>query len=99
FVSMSLVHGAMAAAVAAVIAYFAPFSRVLRCLLIFSYHLAYGYAVIARSYVLTALLLFAIAELMTRKRQLPLLLGILLFLLANANTHSFFFAGVISSAW
>jgi hypothetical protein len=98
YLSMSLVHGALAVAVAWVIAYAAPFSRILRCLLIFSYLFAYEYAVVARPYVLTSLILLMIAAVMSRPRQRPVLLGALLFLLANANPHGFFISCVIASA-
>jgi hypothetical protein len=94
---MTIVHALLAVCVAGVVAFLAPFSRLTRALIVFSYHFVYEYAVIARSYVLTVLLLFLIAA-VWRGRRRPVVTGLLLFLLFNTNAHGFLIAGVIWSA-
>jgi hypothetical protein len=96
YISMTLLHTGLAIAVAAMIAFRAPFPRLYRCLIIFSYHFVYEYAVISRSYVLTVLLLMLIAATLTARTWRPRILGTLLFLLFNTNAHGFFIAGVLS---
>lgn len=93
--AMMLLHAGLAIAVAALIAFLAPFPRCIKCLTVFSYYFAYEYAVVARSYVLTILLLLLIVISLTRNRKRPLVIGILLFLLFNTNAHGFFVAGII----
>ena len=96
YLSMTIVHALLAVAVAAWIAFRAPFPRTLRCLLVFSYHFVYGYAVVARSYVLTVLFLLILVDFIHRNR--PILTGALLLLLANTNAHGFLVAGIIWTA-
>ena len=95
YVSMSLLHASLAIAAAGVIAFFAPLPRIFKVLILFSRFLLYEYAIIARSYVLTFLLLMLIAVVMTRQKRRDWLLGMLLFLLFNTNVHSFCIAAAI----
>jgi hypothetical protein len=78
---------------------FAPFSRTIRVLALFSYYLAYEYAVIARSYGLTVLLLFAAAALHSTRFSNPLRYAIVIALLMNANSHSFAIGCVLAAAF
>jgi hypothetical protein len=94
YVSMSLLHASLAIAAAGVIAFAAPFPRLFKVLVLFGKFLLYEYAIIARSYVLTLLLMMLIAVVLTRKRKRWRLLGVLLFLLFNTNVHSFCIAAV-----
>src|SRR6185437_15407066 len=93
--SMTLLHVSFAICVAGLIAFASPFTRVIKTLLVFSYYISYEFAVISRSYVLTIVLLFLIAIVLRSRTPRPLVLGLLLFLLFNANAHGFFIAGVI----
>jgi hypothetical protein len=95
--SMALLHAGLAIAVAAVIAFFAPFGRLFKALIIFGHYIAYEYAVVARSYVLTALLVFVIAMSLTAGRKRWWVTGMLLGLLFNTNAHGFLLAGIISA--
>jgi hypothetical protein len=95
--SMMLLHALLAIAVAALIAFFAPFPRLFKALIIFSHSIVYEYAIIERSYVLTTLLLLLIAMSLTARRKRWPLTGLLLLLLFNTNAHGFFFAGIISA--
>jgi len=96
--SMILLHAAIAIAVAGIIAFRAPFPPIIRALLVFSYYFSCEYAVIARSYALTGLLLFLVAVVWTSKVKRWRLLGALLFLLCNTNVHGFMIAGAIGVA-
>jgi len=94
--SMLFLHVAIAIAFAALIALLSPFPRLFKVLIIFSYYFLYEFAVVARSYGLTVLLLMLIAIALTAPRRKMVVLGGLLFLLFNANAHGFFIAGSIS---
>lgn len=96
--SMILLHAAIAIAVAGIIAFRAPFPPIIRTLLVFSYYFSCEYAVIARSYALTGLLLFLVAVVWTSKVKRWRLLGALLFLLCNTNVHGFMIAVAIGVA-
>jgi len=76
-----------------------PFPAITSGLLLFSYYVAYEYAVIARSYSLSVLLLFAIAAAYGQRLTRPVAFGLLLALLANTNAHSFFVAAAIAAVW
>jgi hypothetical protein len=86
-------------AAAAMLLWRSPFPVVTSVLLLFSYYVAYEYAVIARSYSLSVLLLFAIAAAYGQRLTRPVAFGSLLALLANANPHSFFIAAAIAAVW
>lgn len=64
-----------------------PLPRVLTALLPFTFYLCYQYAVIARSYVLLPLLLFALAALGRTVRRHPVLRLLLLCALAGVSIH------------
>src|SRR5204863_9303328 len=57
YATQAVLHVAIAVAAAAVVLWRAPLPLGTRVLLVFSYYLAYEYAVIVRSYALSALLL------------------------------------------
>ncbi len=65
---------------------------VLRLLLPFSFILLYQYAVVARSYVLLPVLLFAIAAFYRDRARRIFLFTLLLCLLANASLHGMLIA-------
>lgn len=69
-----------------------PLPAVLRVLLPFSFLLGYEYSVLARSYVLTVVLLLLSAALHPSRRSRPFASGLVIGLLANTNSHGFFIA-------
>ena len=94
------VGGAFAACGMAVLLSYAPFPRVVRLLLPFTFFLAYQQAVIARSYVLVAALLFGACALLRRTRPAVLAGSLLLALLANVSLHGFVLSvGMAAAAW
>jgi hypothetical protein len=68
----------------ALLIFFAPFPRSIRLMLPFTFFLAFQYAVVARSYVLTPILLFGVAIVWRRS---PILVALLLGLLGNVALH------------
>lgn len=98
------VSGALACAGAWIILSRAPFPFWLRSTIVFSYFMAYQYAVVARSYALDLLLIPLIAASFANRLDRPIRYGALLSLLANANAHSFIiaaplFAEFMFAAW
>ena len=84
--------GACAALAVLVLLRCAPFPRFLRLLLPFTFFLAYQDAVVARSYVLFAVLAFGAAALLRARARRPnqmWLLALLLGLMANLSLHCF----------
>jgi hypothetical protein len=100
FAGMHWVAAAFAAAAVVVLMRFAPFPRVLRLLLPFTFFLAYQDAVVARSYVLFSLLAFGAAALLRGRLQRPWLLALLLGSMANLSIHCFLASlGLAAVAW
>ncbi|HXE51483.1 MAG TPA: hypothetical protein VN541_00620, partial [Tepidisphaeraceae bacterium] len=95
YVSMTLLHVVLAIAACGLLVFAAPFPRWFKCLVAFSYPFCFQYAVVARTYVLDVLLLWLIAMALTARNRRMWVVGLLLFLLANANTHGLFIAAVI----
>ncbi|MEA2733790.1 MAG: hypothetical protein QOE14_241 [Humisphaera sp.] len=95
---MGWVHAAIAIAAAAIFLRYAPFPMITRGLALFSYYLAYEYAVVARNYSLLALMLFTTASLYARRRERPIAFAIALFFLFNTTTHGALFAAIIATA-
>ena len=85
--TMQLLAALSAAAGAALVLWLSPCPAAVRAAIPFTYFLLYQYAVVARSYVLVAPLLFAIAWLFPRARSKPWILIALLILLANVSLH------------
>jgi hypothetical protein len=81
--------GGLAVGGVVVLLRYAPFPRVLRLLLPFTFFLAYQDAVVARGYVLFALLTFGVVALLRRPQAHPLATVALLGLLANLSAHGF----------
>lgn len=75
-------------ATAYVLVRFSPFPLWIRLLLPFSFAFTYQTAVIARSYSLVPILVFAICMLVTGRRERPMLFAILAGLLANLAVYS-----------
>jgi hypothetical protein len=77
----------------------APFAVWWKALFVLSVLPVYEYSVMARNYGISMLLMFAFAAEYAGERYRPLLLGTLLFLLANTNVHSAMLAGVFLTIW
>ncbi|HEX5760496.1 MAG TPA: hypothetical protein VF121_15020 [Thermoanaerobaculia bacterium] len=97
--SMHVLHLAIAWAAAAVLLFRAPFSRALRLLIAFSYFVLCEYAVVARSYALTMLLLFVLAALWGRRFERPFVFAAAVALLANANAPGLFLAAAVGAVY
>lgn len=85
YTGMRWLSGAIALLGVALLVFYAPFPRILRLTLPFTFFLAYQYAVVARGYVLVPLLVFAAAAVWRRS---PILVALLLGLLANVALHA-----------
>ena len=85
--TLRLLTALIATIAAGLVLWLGPFPPVIRAVIPFTYFLLYQYAVVARSYVLLAPLLFVIAWLLPRARQKPGILIALLILLANVSIH------------
>jgi hypothetical protein len=97
--SEHVLHLLIAAGTAALVLWRAPFPRIARFLTPFSYYFAYEYAVIARSYALSVLLLFVAAALYGRRYERPIAYAATVALLANTNIHSLLIAALIGLAY
>lgn len=82
-----------------VLAWRSPFAAPLLVLVMFSRFGVYEYSVMARNYGITMLLLFVFAAVYARYRERSLVLGALLFLLANCSVHSLILAGALGLFW
>lgn len=76
-----------------------PFPRPLVLLMITSHALLFEYVVMARNYGISALFLFAIAACYPARRDRGVVLGVLLFLLANTNVVGAIMAGAFLLFW
>jgi len=99
YASQAVLHVLIASCTAAWILWKAPFPLPLRIMTIYSYYLLYEYSVVVRSYALGVLLLFAIAAMYPRRFEKPIVFGLLVALLANANTHSLIIAAMIGAGF
>lgn len=93
--AMKVIQGGLAAGAASLLVLRSPFALWECGLLLFGYFLGYEYGVVARSYTLTVLLLFAAASFWRKRRESPWPLHGALFLLANTNAHGFLMAAVL----
>ena len=87
-VSMQVLHVALAGTSAFLVFRFSPFSWPVRILILLGYFFAYEWAVIARNYALSVLLLFAVCALFERRWTRFPVIATLLFLLCLTNVHS-----------
>jgi hypothetical protein len=87
YAGMNLVAGLFASAASALILWRSPFPLGVRIALPFAYFLCYQYAVIARSYNLLPVLLFACAALFHKAGERPVLFTSLLCFMAAVSVH------------
>lgn len=95
FSSQGLLHLAFAWIAAAIFLLRAPMTWPTKILVLASYYFGYEYAVIARSYVLTILLSFAIASWYPERHLRPMRYAIALALLFNTNVHGAVIASIL----
>jgi hypothetical protein len=93
---VSLVVAAMAMLILLMRSSFNLFILTLLCLSRFA---IYEYSVMARNYGISMLLIFLLAVFYKRHREQGLLLGVLLFLLANSNAHSVLLVAAFLVFW
>ena len=103
YAGMRWASGLVALGGIAILLRYSPFPRWLKLLLPFTYFLLFQYAVIARSYVLVPLLLFALATLWAKRFQHPVAVAVTLGLLANVALHAAMlsagFAAIYALEW
>ncbi len=87
--SILILNWIIAVAAASIFVIKAPFPRIFKFLFIFSYYMFFEYAVIARNYALTTLILFIVASLYKKRHESISIYCFFLFLLFN--THYFLF--------
>ncbi|MBP7284171.1 MAG: hypothetical protein KBA66_21480 [Leptospiraceae bacterium] len=88
YYTLSIIHLSLAIAVVYLILFHSTLNKYLVILLIFGYYFFFEYAVVARNYALSNFLLFLIAAIYKKRFEKPILFGMLLFLLANANMYA-----------
>ena len=98
-VVLPLVSISIATAAALLLVLRSPFRWWMNALLLMSSFLLFEYSVMARNYGISVLLLFLLANYYPRYRDRSIVLGILLFLLANTNAHSVLLAGAFLLYW
>ncbi len=91
-VVLKLAAFAIAAAAASLFLYRSPFPYVLRALFLFSPLMLFEYSVLSRNYGISIVFMFLVAMSLSAGVKRPMLIGALLFLLANTNAHSVVFA-------
>lgn len=84
------VNDAVVIAAAGILLLRGPYPLIFKILILASYPLFFEYGVIARSYGLTTLLLFATAAALERRGAHPVVFGIILALLCNSSTPGLF---------
>jgi len=95
YAAMNWIGAAFAIAGAALLIFCAPFPRVVRYLMAFSFYIAYQYAIVARPYVM--LLLFAGAAAIFYRRRQSVPLAISLAVLTFVSVHGAMLAGAFAA--
>lgn len=97
--SMGLLHLLIAASAAFVFLLRAPLSTLTKTLFVFSYYMIFEYAVIARNYGISILILFVLATIYPQRFRRPLTYSFLLALLFQTNVHSLLLGGVLAAVY
>lgn len=93
--SMLYLHYFLGISLVCLFLFFSPLPKIIKLIVPFNYYFIFEYIIIARNYNLTALILFLIAILYTKRWDKPILYGGLIFLLAWTNVHSLALAGTL----
>lgn len=96
YVSMTILHVAIAAASIAILALYAPLSYLTKLLVALSYFFSYEYSVVARSYSTSILLAFVAAALFDKRREHPIAFAVVVALLFNVNAQGFAIAAALA---
>ena len=99
YFSQSILHLLIAVSAASILMFYAPFKKLIKILIVFSYYFIYEYAVIARNYNIGILLLFLIAALYRDRFKKPVIYASLVFLLFNTNVLNLTAASTIMMLW
>jgi hypothetical protein len=99
FAGIHWIAGVFACAGVVVLLRYAPFPALIRYLLPFTFFIQYQYAVIARTYVLFPLLLFALLAIMTGDKPRPIWFALFAGLLANVSMHGAACAGGLAMVY
>jgi len=99
YVTERVVHGVFACTTVAVVLFTSPYARWQKLAFAASYLMAFEYAVIARSYVMSLMFLFSLAALDGRRHERPVVYGLLVLALANTNLHSLTIAAVLGASF
>jgi hypothetical protein len=94
-----IVSVGVASAAALLLVLRSPFGWPLLALFLFGRVALFEYSVMARNYGISMLLMFLFAACYERYRDRSLVLGVLLFLLANTNAHSALLVGAFLLFW
>ncbi len=97
YFSINIIHLVISIGGISVFVIKSDFSKLFKILFIFSYYLAYEYAVVARNYSLTILFLFLIASMYEKRFEKPIVFSVLIFFLFNTNVFGAIIAFAISS--
>lgn len=96
YFTMNLIHLVVIFFTVFLFIYKSPFSIYTKFLFVFSHHIIWEYSIMARHYSIGVLLLILIASCYKDRFQKPVLYSFFIFLLFNANVHSFFIAGAFA---
>ena len=99
YLGMRCVTAAIAFAGVAVLVTASSFPRFLKLLLPFGFFLSFQYAIVARSYALTPLLLFLCAWYWVQRPRRPLPVALCLGLLANVALHAALISGGLAAVY
>lgn len=99
FQTLSVLSFLVMGVAAGVFAYRAPFHPITKAVVLLSPIMTYYYPVVARNYCLIALVLMLLAFFYPKRNEKPMLYGLLLGLLVQADTIALATAGLISCMW
>lgn len=99
FKTISVLSCLVMAAAAGIFAYRAPFHPIIKLVCLISPIFSYYYPVVARNYCLIAVLLMLLAVCLPGRNEHPIVYGLLLGALVQADTIALATAGLISMMW
>ena len=87
--SMKLIHLLISTFTAFLLLKYAPFSKIIKIMIIFGYFLFYEYSIISRNYALGILFIIIFCILYKNKYKRIIPISLVLFLMGQANIYSF----------